>query len=98
MRESQIYVQCSKFEGYSIAVREAKVLGLPAVISHSVGIRDLVTDGKDGLCVDADASSIADGIERLINNPGLLKKLGEGAAKSFREHEDILQLLQLIKN
>ena len=98
LRESQIYVQCSKFEGYSIAVREAKVLGLPAVISHSVGIRDLVTDGKDGLCVDADASSIADGIERLINNPGLLKKLGEGAAKSFREHEDILQLLQLIKN
>ena len=98
LREAQIYVQCSRFEGYSIAVREAKVLGLPVVITQSMGISDLVADGIDGICVDSDASSIADGIERLINDPELLRKLGAAAAKYQQKNEDCLQLLQLIKD
>ena len=97
MRESQIFVQCSKYEGQSVAVREAKVLGLPIVLSLSNGNRDQITDGVDGIYVGTDAHSVADGIERLITNPGLLKKLGEAAAKSNQEHEDALQLLQFIE-
>jgi glycosyltransferase involved in cell wall biosynthesis len=96
LREAQIYVQCSKFEGQSIAVREAKVLGMPIVLSLSSGNHDQLTDGVDGIYVGTDALSVADGIERLITDPKLRQRLGEAAAKSNQEHEDAVQLLQLI--
>ena len=98
LREAQIYVQCSKFEGQSIAVREAKVLGMPIVLSLSSGNHDQLTDGVDGIYVGTDALSVADGIERLIVDPGLRKRLGEAAAQSNQEHEDARMLLQLIEN
>lgn len=98
LRESQIYLQCSSYEGFSIAVREAKILGLAIVLSHSVGIGDLITDGADGIYVDAKPLNVADGVERLITNPDLLRRLGEAAAETNQKHEDILQLLQLIKD
>lgn len=96
LREAQIYVQCSKFEGQSIAVREAKVLGMPIVLSLSSGNHDQLTDGVDGIYVGTDALSVADGIERLITDPELRQRLGEAAAQSNQEHEDAVQLLQLI--
>ena len=98
LREAQIYVQCSKFEGQSIAVREAKVLGMPIVLSLSSGNHDQLTDGVDGIYVGTDALSVADGIERLIVDPGLRKRLGEAAAQSNQEHEDARMILQLIEN
>lgn len=98
LRESDIFVQCSKFEGQSIAVREAKVLGMPIVLSLSNGNRDQITDGVDGIYVGTDAPSVADGIERLIKDPKLRERLGDAAAKSNQEHEDAVLLLQLIKN
>ena len=98
MRQAQIFVQCSKYEGQSVAVREAKVLGMPVVLSLSNGNRDQITDGVDGIFVGTDALSVADGIERLIVDPGLRKQLGEAAARSNQEHNDALQLLQLIEN
>ena len=98
LRSSHIYVQCSKYEGQSVAVREAKVIGLPIILTLSNGNRGQITDGVDGLYVGADAISIANGIERLMINPELRKKLGNAAAKSDQEHTDSLQLLQLIKN
>ena len=71
LRSSHIYVQCSKYEGQSVAVREAKVIGLPIILTLSNGNRGQITDGVDGLYVGADAISIANGIERLIINPEL---------------------------
>lgn len=97
LRASQIYVQCSRYEGQSVAVREAKVLGMPIVLTLSHGTRDQLTDGVDGIFVGADARSVADGIERLIKDPGLRERLGREAAKIDPTHEDALQLVQMIK-
>lgn len=98
LRDADIYVQCSKFEGQSIAVREAKVMGMPIVLSLSSGNHDQLIDGVDGIYVGTDAPSVADGIERLIIDPGLRKRLGEAAAKADQEHEDAVQILQLFKD
>ncbi len=95
LRQAQIYVQCSRYEGRSIAVREAKVLGLPVVLSATSG--DQVTDGLDGIIVDPDPRSVADGVERMILDPELRRRLGKAAAESKQEHEDIRRFLQLLE-
>lgn len=98
LRESQIFVQCSKYEGQSMAVREAKVLGLAIVLSLCEGNNNQIIDGVDGIYVASDALSIADGIESLIKNPELRLRLGSAAAKSNQKHEDAAQMLRLFKN
>ena len=97
LRQAQIYVQCSKYEGQSIAVREAKVLGLPVVLTRTSGNRDQITDGVDGLFVEPEPESLARGIERLILDPARRKQLGEAAAGAPQAHNDIGLLLQLLE-
>ncbi len=97
LRQGQIYVQCSRFEGQSLAVREAKVLGLPVVLTRSSGNREQITDGVDGIFVEGDPASLADGIERLLKDAALRARLGAAAAAGRQEQGDLDQLLELVK-
>ena len=97
LRQSQIYVQCSSYEGQSMAVREAKVLGLPVVLTRTDGNAEQITDQEDGLFVDPGPENLAEGIERLIADPGLRERLGAAAKASPQEHGDLERLLALLK-
>lgn len=73
MKHADLLVQSSRFEGKSIAVDEAKMIGLPVLLTRYSTAGDQVDDGKDGFLVDMDAASIAEGIERLIRDPARLR-------------------------
>ncbi len=73
MKHADLLVQPSRFEGKSIAVDEAKMIGLPVLLTRYSTARDQVDDGKDGFLADMDAASIAGGIERLIRDPARLR-------------------------
>lgn len=73
MKHADLLVQSSRFEGKSIAVDEAKMIGLPVLLTRYSTARDQVDDGKDGWIVDMDAASIAEGIERAVRDPARLK-------------------------
>ena len=72
MRACDVYVQPSYTEGYSTTICEAGILGKAIVgTKPSGGIRDQITDGEDGLIVDAEPDALAEGIERLIRDKEL---------------------------
>lgn len=72
MKACDIYVQPSYTEGYSTTICEAGILGKAIVgTKPSGGIRDQITDGKDGLIVDATVDGLTDGILELINDEDL---------------------------
>ena len=72
MRACNIYVQPSYTEGYSTTICEAGMLGKAIVgTKPSGGIYDQITDGKDGLIVDATVEGLTDGILRLILDEAL---------------------------
>lgn len=81
---ADIFVMLSSFDTFGMAVLEAMAASLPVVISHNVGAKDLVIDGRNGFIVgreDIDALSA-----RIIF---LLKKenrqvMGEEAHKVAR--------------
>ena len=63
----------SRGEGMGRVVVEALCRGRPVVGSDSGGIRDLVTDGENGVLVrTGDAASLADGLARVLLDPGPL--------------------------
>lgn len=75
IKQCDIYVQPSKFEGKSVSILEAKVLGKPVVVTNFPTAKDQVNDGFDGIIVPMDIEGCANGIIDLINDKSKLSDL-----------------------
>lgn len=71
IRNADIYVQTSKFEGFGLAIAEARMLNIPVVTTRFDAVYSQMIDEKNGLVVDMEAEAVADGILRLINDQQL---------------------------
>jgi glycosyltransferase involved in cell wall biosynthesis len=73
----------SRVEGMSNVLLEAQAWGLPAVVSDIPGNLAVVDDGVNGLVAPVnDAPALARAILRLLREPDLRARLGEGARRS----------------
>lgn len=99
MKQADIYVHATRFEGKSIAIQEAQVLGCPILVSNSSGNREQVINEVDGLLCELTPEDICHGVITLLNNEELRKAYGEEAAKKkLTEKSEINKLLCLIEN
>jgi glycosyltransferase involved in cell wall biosynthesis len=93
-----IFVFPSHEESFGITLTEAMALGLPSVASKKAGVLDIVSDGETGLLVEPkNASSLAEEIKKLIDNPQLRSQFGKSAEKRAKEifnAEDELNILE----
>ena len=92
IRQADIYVHCSRFEGKSIAVQEAQILGKPIVVSDCSGNREQVIPGEDGLICDFNPKDIARSIEELLHDREKRLYLA-GNAQNKNNNEDSLDKL-----
>ena len=98
MKQADIYVHASRFEGKSIAIQEAQILGKPMVVSDCSGNREQVCRGEDGLMCDLTPESLAENITLLLDDEALRRKLGAAAAeKNADAAEEIQKLLSMLK-
>lgn len=79
MRQCDVYVQPSVFEGLSLTLLEALLLGKPCITTDFDGVPDLLVDGHDALVVPFSADRMADAIARLADDRKLRARLAEGA-------------------
>ncbi|MDD6789488.1 MAG: glycosyltransferase [Lachnospira sp.] len=93
-READIYVHCTGYEGSSLAIEEAQILGKPIIVSDVSGNREQVDAGVDGLVVPLEAGKIADAVERLLASPEYARLLGENASKKDFRGGDLAELLK----
>lgn len=97
-KECDLYVHATAFEGKSIAIEEAQVLGKPILASNCTGNREQIISGVDGELVDLDAQKIADAILRLYEQPDVRNLYGKQAGlKKFDYEHDVAHLLQLLR-
>lgn len=68
IKNCDIYVQTSKFEGFGLAIAEARMLNKPVVTTRFDAVYNQMIDRKNGLVVDMNAQGVTDGILELINN------------------------------
>lgn len=96
--QADIYVHASRFEGKSIAIQEAQILGKPMVVSDCSGNREQVCHGEDGLVCDLNSGSLAEKITLLLEDEALRRRLGAAAAeKNTDAAEEIQKLLSMLK-
>ena len=93
--QTDIYVHATRYEGKSIAIQEAQVLGCPIVASDINW--EQIQHGLDGLICPLDANAVASAVQELIENPAQRKRLGQAARhKNVSFTEDIQMLDQLL--
>jgi glycosyltransferase involved in cell wall biosynthesis len=78
--QTDLYVHASRFEGKSIAIQEAQILGCPIIVSDCSGNREQVIHEKDGLVCVLSPQGIRDAVLRLYRDTGLRERLGKEAA------------------
>ena len=75
IKNCDIYVQPSRYEGQSVAVREAQIIGKPVVITRFPTADNQLKDGINGIIVSMDNEGCANGILELIRTPEKQKQL-----------------------
>ena len=68
MKACDIYVQPSRYEGHSVTVREAQILGKPVIITNYPTAKSQVQDGVDGVVCKMNNNSIAEAVISLVND------------------------------
>lgn len=86
---ADIYVFPSHVEGFPNALLEAMAAGLPVVATDVGAVRELVTDGENGLIVPPQQpEALAVALARLIGDAALRQRLGAAArAHVVRQHD-----------
>lgn len=92
-----VFVHATSFEGKSIAVEEARLLGKAIVISNTSGNHDQIRDGVDGLYCKLDPLDVFNKVSFILDNPKFRRHLEFSAADGYREHtlehEKLVELL-----
>lgn len=97
--QTDIYVHASRFEGKSIAIQEAQILGCSIIVSDCSGNREQVEDGKDGLMCRLTPEDICDKIIRMMEDEELRMKCGRRAArKNFPGENDVEKLFCMMQS
>ena len=75
IKNSDIYVQTSRHEGYCLTLAEAKALRKPIISTNFIGAYEQLQDKVNGLIVKGDENEIYKGIKKLISNEKLISEL-----------------------
>lgn len=98
LRQADIYVQPSRYEGKSNAVNEAKALCKKIIITNFSSAADHLVHMEEGIISEMDAESIALSITKLINSPELGTCFCENLLRNFKGNEsEIEKLYQLLE-
>lgn len=81
LQRAWIMAHPSAREGWGLNVIEANSVGTPVVGYDVQGLRDSIINGKTGILVDPDAISLADGVEKLLEDKKMLQRLSTRARK-----------------
>lgn len=82
MKEADIYVQPSRYEGKAVTVGEAQILSKPVIITNYTTAKSQVKDGFDGYITELSIDGIVSGIEKLYNSPDMRQKLISNCIKT----------------
>lgn len=76
----QICVLSTHYEGMPLALLEGMAAGCAVVASAVPGVREVLTDGEDGLLVpESNPEALADALERLLRQPDAAAKMAAQA-------------------
>ena len=91
MKRAEIIVQPSRWEGKSIVLDEAKILGKAIIVTNYPSVTDQIVNMHTGLITARTPEAIAEGIEDLIRDEDLRKRLENNCRQEPNQGRKILE-------
>src|SRR5687768_15148271 len=91
LKAADLFAFASITETQGLVTIEAMAAGLPVVAVDGPGTRDIVEHGKQGFLVENDPNALAEGLNKLLDEPQRIKRLSNNALKKARTF-DVNQL------
>ncbi|NLX93989.1 MAG: glycosyltransferase, partial [Clostridiales bacterium] len=99
IKACDIYVQPSRYEGKSVTVREAQMLGKPVIITNFKTAKSQVKDGFDAIVSPMDVRSVTNNISRLSKDEALKNALSANCnASDYSNAEQLERVYSLIED
>lgn len=98
IKECDIFVQTSRFEGKSIVLDEAKVFCKPIVVTNYPTVGDSIRSGENGLVVEMNEKAIADGIEELSKNKTMVDHFVLGLKTVGGNEDELAKYINIMLN
>jgi alpha-maltose-1-phosphate synthase len=70
LQQASVFVLASVHDGFGLVLAQAMACGLPVIATEATGIRELITDGVEGIVVPAppDALELAEAMDSLLSD------------------------------
>lgn len=99
LQQADIFVLPSLQENQPFALIEAQLFGLPAIVSDSHGLPELVQDGETGFIFPAgDSKKLYSCLTEMLEKDTLRIQMGERAKKWGEQHWSTRRLLHDVEN
>ncbi|MBQ7203718.1 MAG: glycosyltransferase [Eubacterium sp.] len=99
IKNCDIYVQPSRFEGRCVSVTEAQLFAKPVIITDYPTAKCQLEDGVDGIIVPLDNDMCAQGIVDVINNSKVMNQLTKNCLlRDYSSKSEIFKLYALISD
>jgi glycosyltransferase involved in cell wall biosynthesis len=98
IEDCMVYVLPSYYpEGTPRTILEAMAMGRPVITADAPGCRETVQEGKNGYLVPVmDAASLAQIMERFIEQPDLVQQMGQVSREIAVEKYDVRKVNSVI--
>lgn len=97
VRQADIYVHATRFEGKSIAIEEAQILGKTIAASDCTGNSEQIISGYDGVLFLLNVDDIVRELKYLIDNPNLRKVYENHTKEKELDHtNDLYDMLSIL--
>ncbi|WP_207707412.1 glycosyltransferase [Clostridium tarantellae] len=99
IKECDIYCQPSRFEGFGMAIAEAKILKKPIVTTNFTIVHNQIKNNENGIIVDINDEALYKGIKKIISNNKLKYNLIKNLDKEKISTEDeIFKIYSMLEN
>ena len=95
MKNADMYICSSYYEGFSMTVSEAITLGIPVLTTNVSGAYEMFDDGKFGFVVDNSEGAIYDGMKKILSDKALYEhyKTKAEERKDYLSEEAVMDKL-----
>lgn len=102
LAQADVFICSSRREGFSTAVTESLILGIPCVSTNCSGAEELLGENNEyGIVVENSEEGIYLGLKEMLSNPLLRKKYAELAqkrGKNFSTEKTVQKVKELLEN
>lgn len=99
LRELDLIVLPSLYEGLPLVALEAGAVGKPTIVTNVDGSPEVIINNKTGLVISSkDSQSLKEAIEKMISSEKLVAEFGKNARKYIKNNFSLKQQIEKTQN